>query len=88
MVVMDIELCLKLIMFGMISTPLNFQGGYYEYGAEGLETKVLVIKTSIQISFLVFVEYYLFYVTSNQFKDVIWIVFYRNDRLLVFRVRE
>ena len=69
----------------MISTPMNFQEKYYKYGAEGLETKVLVIKASIQISLQVSVEYYLFYITNNEFKDFLWIVLYRYDGLLVFQ---
>ena len=40
-------------MFGIISTPVNSQQKYYKYVAEGLETKVLVIKASIQISWLI-----------------------------------
>ena len=70
-------------MFGIISTPVNSQQKYYKYVAEGLETKVLVIKASIQISLRVFVEYYGFYVTNNQIKDVLWIVLYRYDGLLL-----
>ena len=38
-----INLCLRLIGFGMSSTLLNFQDKYYEYGDEGLETKGLEI---------------------------------------------
>ena len=49
----NIYLWLKLPGFGIISTPLNFQEENYKYGAEGLETKVLVIKASIQISWLI-----------------------------------
>ena len=38
-----INLCLRLIGFGMSSTLLSFQDKYYEYGDEGLKTKVSVI---------------------------------------------
>ena len=38
-----INLCLKIIGFGMSSTLLNFQETYHEYGEEGLETKGLAI---------------------------------------------
>ena len=38
-----INLCLRLIGFGMSSILLNFQEKYYEHGEESLETKGLAI---------------------------------------------
>ena len=38
-----INLCLKLIGFGVSLTPLNFQDKYYEFGTDSLETKGLEI---------------------------------------------
>ena len=32
----NLDLCLRLIGFGMSSTHINFQEKYYEYGEEGL----------------------------------------------------
>ena len=37
----NIDLCLKLIAFGMISTQLKFGETYFEYGAKGIEKKFL-----------------------------------------------
>ena len=82
-----IDLCLRLIGFGMNSTLLNFQDKYYEYGEEGFETKGLVIG-GYELAFLAdFLDSYLFEVTNNKFKEFLWRRIYRDDGLLVFKGR-
>ena len=63
----------------MISNLLNFQGKYYEYGEEGLETKGLEIggRESALLAYLV--ASYLFEVTNNQCKEFLWIAIYSDN---------
>ena len=82
-----INLCLRLIGFGMSSTLLNFQDKYDEYGDEGLETKVLAIG-GYESAFLAdLVASYLLEVTNNKFKEVLWRGIYRDDGWLVVKGR-
>ena len=82
-----INLCLRLIGFGMSSTLLSFQEKYYEYGDEGLETKGLAIGGYESALLADLVDYYLLEVTNNQFKQVTWRGIYRDDGFLVFKGR-
>ena len=80
-----IDLCLTRIGFEMISTLLNCQDKYYEYGEEGLETNGLAIRGYESVLLVDLVDSYLFKVTNNKFKEVRWRVIYRCGRLLVFK---
>ena len=80
-----IYLCLILISFGMISTLLNFQDKYYGYREVVLEIKGLEIRGYESALLANLVASYLFEVTNNQFKEVLWRGIYRDDVLLVFK---
>ena len=82
-----INLCLRLVRFGMSSTLLDFQDKYYEYIDEGLNTKVLVIGWYESAFLAELVASYLLEVTNIQFEEVLWRVIYIDYRLLVFKGR-
>ena len=82
-----INLCLRLVRFGMSSTLLDFQDKYYEYIDEGLNTKVLVIGCYESAFLAELVASYLLEVTNIQFEEVLWRVIYIDYRLLVFKGR-
>ena len=71
----------------MSSTLLNFQYIYDEYGEEGSEKKGLAIG-GYESAFLAdLVASYLFEVTNNKFKEVLWRGIYRDDGLLMLKGR-
>ena len=69
----------------MSSTLINFQDKYYDYGEEGLETKILAIGGYESALLVDLVASYLFEGTKNEFKEVLCRLIYRGDRLLLFK---
>ena len=63
----------------MISNLLNFQGKYYEYGEEGLETNGFEIGGHESAFLADLVASYLFEVTNNQCKEFLWIAIYSDN---------
>ena len=63
-----INLCLRIIGFGMISTLLSFQEKYYEYWDGGLEKKILEMGGYESALLAELVATYPLEVTKNQFK--------------------
>ena len=71
----------------MSSTLLAFEKKYYEYCDKGIEKKGLAIG-GYESAFLAYlVVSYLFEKCINPFKEVLWKGIYRDDGLLVFKVR-
>ena len=66
----------------MISTLLNFQDRYYEYGEEGLDKKELAIRGYESAFLKDFVASDIFEVTNNKFKEVLCWVTYRDKKSL------
>ena len=83
----NIDLCLRLIGFGMNSNLINFQYKYYKYGEENLEPKGLAIG-GYESSFLAdLIDYYLLEVTNNQLKEGLYRGIYKYNRFQVFKGR-
>ena len=82
-----IDLCLKLIGFGISSTILNFRENVYDYGWEGLEKKGLEIRSYESALLANLVASYLFEVTNNQFKEFLWRGIYRDNIFLALKGR-
>ena len=82
-----INLCLRLISFGISSTLLKFQDKYYEYEDEGLDTKGLAIGICESALLAYLVASFLLEVTNDQFKEVLWRGIYRDEGLLVLEGR-
>ena len=81
----SINLCLKLIAFGVISTLLTFGRKSFEYGEKGILKKGLTI-VGYESDFLAdLVASYLFDHCNNHFKEVLWKGIYVHDGLLVFK---
>ena len=71
----------------MISNLLNLQENYYEYGEDSLETKGFSIG-GYESAFLEdLVDSFLFEVTNNLFRELMWKRIYRDDELLVLKGR-
>ena len=84
----NINLCLELIRFGMSSTLICFDGEYYEYhGGEKAEQGLAI--GGYELTLLSnLVASYLFEKAKAHFYSTIYHGIYRDDGLVVFKVKK
>ena len=83
-----INLCLDLIQFGMSSTLISFDGEYYEYHGGEREEQGLAIGGNKSAFLVDLVASYLFEKSSPIFRPTIYHGIYRDDSLVIFKIKK
>ena len=83
-----INLCLELILFGMSSTLICFNGEYYKYNGGKKEEQGLEIGGYESVFLANLVTSYLFEKAKVHFHPTIYHGIYRDDGLVVFKGRK